>query len=103
LAKQARTLFVTDFLECRNSHAIELFFHFSEEWELECLAGDYFGARNGGKDIASGVDSGPPVGCTAGSTGHSRDGVAHVRASKCYVAPSCRNRQSVDRHSLSAR
>jgi uncharacterized heparinase superfamily protein len=56
LLKTTRTLIVTDFLDCKSSHAVEIFFHFSERCEVHSIQPGSFHVRNGNRRIALHLD-----------------------------------------------
>jgi uncharacterized heparinase superfamily protein len=56
-SKKSRELLISDHLDCRESHHIELLFHFSERCRLEQTGPKSFEASNGGKRLALRIDS----------------------------------------------
>jgi hypothetical protein len=57
LIKKSRSLLITDRLECRKVHQIEMFFHFSEECQVRQIGAGSFEAANHNKRIAIRFDS----------------------------------------------
>jgi uncharacterized heparinase superfamily protein len=58
LLKTTRTLVVTDFLDCKSSHDVEMFFHFSEHCEVHSVAPSSFHVQNRDRCIAIHLDPG---------------------------------------------
>jgi hypothetical protein len=56
-SKRSRDLSISDHLDCRQSHHIELLFHFSEKCRLEQTGRNAFEASAGGKRLALHIDS----------------------------------------------
>jgi hypothetical protein len=57
LDKGTRTLLVTDFLECKGSHDVEVFFHFSERCQVRQVAPELFTALNGDRSLNVRLDA----------------------------------------------
>jgi Heparinase II/III-like protein/Heparinase II/III N-terminus len=57
LFKQSRSLLITDRLECRKVHQIEMFFHFSEECQIRQVGPDSFEAAKLDKRVVIRFDS----------------------------------------------
>jgi len=57
LYKKTRMLVITDFIECKGSHDVEIFFHFSEQCEVRQNAPDSFTALNGDRRLRVRLDS----------------------------------------------
>jgi hypothetical protein len=57
LFKRTRTLVVTDFLECKNKHEVEIFFHFNEQCDVRRVAPCNFEASNGNRRVGVRLDS----------------------------------------------
>jgi len=51
LYKKSRVLEITDYLECHGTHDIELFFHFSETWNVRQVGPDSFHILNGNRRL----------------------------------------------------
>jgi hypothetical protein len=58
LDKRTRSVLVTDLLECKGNHDVEIFFHFSEPCEVRQVAPDSFLAMNGDRRIGVRLDAG---------------------------------------------
>jgi hypothetical protein len=56
-SKRSRELSISDHLDCRQSHHVELLFHFSEKCRLEQTDRNAFEASAGGKRLALHIDS----------------------------------------------
>jgi hypothetical protein len=56
-SKKSRALLIADHLDCRESHHIELFFHFSEKCRLEQTGPKSFEVSESGKRLALRIDS----------------------------------------------
>jgi uncharacterized heparinase superfamily protein len=57
LDKRTRSLLVTDLLECKASHDVEVFFHFSEQCQVRQMARDSFVAVNGNRSLNVRLDA----------------------------------------------
>jgi uncharacterized heparinase superfamily protein len=56
LQKKSRTLVITDRLECRSHHTIEIFFHFSDTCQVRQVGSVSFEVLNGNKRLAIRLD-----------------------------------------------
>ncbi len=57
LSKTSAALAITDQLDCRHAHQVELFFHFSETCEVTALGSGHFALVNGDRQLCLEVDS----------------------------------------------
>ncbi|MGB7946233.1 MAG: alginate lyase family protein [Candidatus Binatia bacterium] len=57
LYKKTHSLVVTDFLECRGSHDVDIFFHFSEQCAVEQAAPGFFTVLSGNKQLGLRLDA----------------------------------------------
>ena len=57
LFKRSRILVVTDFLECKNEHEVEIFFHFSEQCDVRQVGLRNFEASSGSRRVGVRLDS----------------------------------------------
>jgi Heparinase II/III-like protein/Heparinase II/III N-terminus len=57
LFKKRRSLVIADFLECKGTHDIEIFFHFSEQCSVEQEPAGFFTALSGKRRVGLNLDS----------------------------------------------
>jgi hypothetical protein len=57
LQKKSRTLVITDRLECHGSHDVEVFFHFSEQCQVQQSGRASFAAANGDRRLCLHLDA----------------------------------------------
>ena len=57
MKKESRELTISDHLQCRESHHIEVLFHFSENCRLEQTGSESFEASDGGKRLGLRIDA----------------------------------------------